>query len=221
MKMKSLVSAALLLFVGVSVAYLVAGEPRQNEITTEMPNVMAGEEDQTLKPTQQENPIITPDPTGGRVAQAVESAHKENPTIAAVATDIHDNQAGEPAQQEIPATNVSNHKVIAYYFYGTKRCRTCLTIEAYTEEALREAFPDALNAGLLEWKPMNVALPENEHFIRDYELTTRSVVLLDMWDGKQKQWKNLTRVWELVRDKSAFVSYVEAETKSYLDEGND
>lgn len=221
MKMKSLVSAALLLFVGVSVAYLVGGELRQSTTTTEMPNARDGEDDQALKPMQQENPIITPDPTGGRVAQAVESASKKNPAIAAVATDGHDNQAGEPAQQESPATNGSNHNVIAYYFYGTKRCRTCLAIEAYTEEALRETFPDALNAGLLEWKPMNVALPENEHFIRDYELTTRSVVLVDMWDGERKQWKTLTRVWELVRDRSAFVSYVEAETKSYLDEGND
>ena len=45
---------------------------------------------------------------------------------------------------------------------------------------------------------------------------TKSVVIVDIRDGKQKQWKNLAKVWELLYDKDAFVNYVRDEINSYL-----
>ena len=37
--------------------------------------------------------------------------------------------------------------LIVYYFHGNKRCNTCRTIEAYTEEAIRTGFPNELRSG--------------------------------------------------------------------------
>ena len=37
-----------------------------------------------------------------------------------------------------------------------------------------------------------------------------------MRDGEQARWKNLARVWELVRDKEAFGQYVQDEVREYL-----
>ncbi|MBI4830670.1 MAG: hypothetical protein HY801_03775 [Candidatus Lindowbacteria bacterium] len=110
----------------------------------------------------------------------------------------------------------ADRKVIAYYFFGNVRCVTCKTIEAYTEETLKSTFPEELKTGKLEWRPLNMMLPENEHFVSDYKLMTRSVVLAEVIDGRQTKWNNLTRVWELVRNKPAFVAYIQEETKSYL-----
>lgn len=107
-------------------------------------------------------------------------------------------------------------RVIAYYFHGTSRCQTCLTIEQYARQALEDGFSEELQAGTLEWHAVNVEEPPNNHFINDYELVTRSVVLVDMEGESQIRWKNLERVWDLVGDREAFISYVQEETRAYL-----
>jgi hypothetical protein len=123
-------------------------------------------------------------------------------------------QAG--AASDGNAAPAAAHRVIAYYFHGSQRCKTCLTIEAYTAEAIRASFADALSDGTLEWKVVNIEEPENEHFVEDYQISTRTVVLVEMQDGKQIRWSPLGRVWELVGDKPAFMAYIQDETKGYL-----
>jgi len=93
--------------------------------------------------------------------------------------------------------------------------QTCRTIEQYAREALEDGFPEELQSEMLEWHAVNVEEPQNEHFIGDYELLTRSLVLVDVEGGNQTRWKNLERVWELVGDKGAFISYVQKETRAY------
>lgn len=109
------------------------------------------------------------------------------------------------------------HQVIAYYFHTALRCTTCFTMERYTQEAILTGFPDDIRSGRLVWKAINVDDEENEHFVRDYELYTKSVVIVDMQDGVQVRWKNLKDIWDLVDDKKAFIDYIQAETGSYLE----
>jgi hypothetical protein len=111
-------------------------------------------------------------------------------------------------------------KVIVYYFHATKRCWTCRTIEAFTEETIRARFPQQLASGAMEWRTVNVDDPENQHFIEDFEMTTRTVVLVEVEDGVEKKWSRLDRVWELVLDKPAFVDYIWESTNDFLAETN-
>ncbi|MEJ2720780.1 MAG: nitrophenyl compound nitroreductase subunit ArsF family protein [bacterium] len=114
------------------------------------------------------------------------------------------------------ATKIPDSKLIVYYFHGTKRCNTCRTIEAYTEEAVRSGFPTQLETGRIVWRPVNVDEPENEHFVEDYGLTTRTVVLVDVEQGHEEKWTKLDRVWDLVGDKDAFIDYITKNTGEYL-----
>lgn len=116
----------------------------------------------------------------------------------------------EPKKEEAP------DRVVAYYFYGSIRCATCRRLEAYAREALESGFPQELARGRLEWRPINVDRPENKHFISDYQLRFRSLVLAQRHDGQQKQWKNLEEVWKLVNDKDAYIAYVQREAREYL-----
>ena len=117
-------------------------------------------------------------------------------------------------------TTDTGHKLIAYYFHRTQRCRTCLAMEAYAEEALREAFPEAMEAGELEWHAVNTEELANEHFVQDYEITSSSLVMIYFENGEQKEWKNLDEVWDLVGDKQEFQAYVETEALAYLEKGS-
>jgi len=114
------------------------------------------------------------------------------------------------AAAEAPAASAG---IRVYYFHGTTRCATCKTIEAYAHEIVATAFASDLKAGSLEWKTVNVDEPANQHFVRDFKLYTRSVVVVDAKDPKR--FKVLDRVWQLVGDKAAFQRYVEQEIRAF------
>ncbi len=113
--------------------------------------------------------------------------------------------------------STDGQKVVAYYFHGTTRCATCRKIEAFSHEAVQAGFAEALKSGKLEWRTLNVEEPANRHFIKAYQLYTRSVVLAGYQGDKQLRWKNLEKVWELVGDKPAFTRYIQAEVKTFLE----
>jgi hypothetical protein len=106
--------------------------------------------------------------------------------------------------------------VVAFYFHGNARCATCRKIEAYSDEAVRSAATEALADGALSWRVVNVDEPENRHFIEDFQLVTKSVVLAEYRDGEVVRFKNLDKVWQLVRSKDDFVEYVKSETREFL-----
>lgn len=108
--------------------------------------------------------------------------------------------------------------VIAYYFHGTARCPTCKKIESYAHEAINTGFPEEVLSGDIEWRTINLEKSENNHFINDYALTNRTVVLAKFNKGRQTDWKNLNKVWSLVSDKDSFVKYIQDETRSILGE---
>ncbi len=108
------------------------------------------------------------------------------------------------------------HKVIAYYFHTNTRCSTCIKIEQYSHEAIEQGFPYELKAGTLELRVVNYEQPENRHFIQDYKLVSKSLVLVNMVNGKQTKWTNLKLVWQLTGHKDAFLNYVRKEVRGYL-----
>ena len=140
-----------------------------------------------------------------------ETERQDRSLASPVATTAVAESPGEDGPQE------AGHLVVAYYFHGTSRCQTCLRIEEYAREAIEAGFPGEIESGTLEWYAVDVEQPQNEHFVADYELTTRSLILVDMGGGVQTRWKDLSRVWELVGDKEAFVTYVRGETQAYLE----
>ena len=113
-------------------------------------------------------------------------------------------------------TTAQPQRIIAYYFYTTKRCVSCRKIEAYSQEALETAFPEELKSGRLVWRPTNIDEESNAHFVQDYQLYTKSVVLVDEREGKQQGWKNLADVWKLLNDKQQFIAYIQKEARACL-----
>jgi len=127
--------------------------------------------------------------------------------------------AQDPPAAEAGATAIPSAGVVAYYFHGNVRCMTCRTIERLANETITADFPDELESGELTWRALNVDESANEHFVKDFNLVTRSLVLVSYRDGKVVRFQNLDKVWQLVRDEEAFSRYVRESTRSFLDEG--
>jgi len=119
-----------------------------------------------------------------------------------------------PAVAQKPADS----KVVAYYFYGIMRCPTCHKLEQYSKEVIENNFKTELASGKLEFKAINVEVKGNEHFVNDYQLYTKSLVLSLVKSGKEVRSKNLVAIWELVGNKDKFSSYVKEEVTGFLKE---
>jgi len=107
-------------------------------------------------------------------------------------------------------------KFFVYYLHTTGRCPTCVKMEKYTNEAIKAYFSNELKSGKIEFKVVNVEMPENEHFIKDYGLYTKSIVISEVKNGKELRWKNLDKIWTKVRDKNEFMNYIKQETSDFM-----
>ena len=127
-----------------------------------------------------------------------------------------------PASAEGPSASATApdaaqaSEFVAYYFHGNFRCATCKKLEAYSQEAISEGFADELASGDLSWKVLNTDEEEYKHFVKDFELVTKSVVLVEYRDGQVVRFENLKKVWQLVGDKDDFVKYVRDSTREFL-----
>lgn len=135
-----------------------------------------------------------------------------SPKKAAAATSAPQAAAPAPA-----ASQAAQRTLVVYYLHGTYRCPSCNKIEALTKEAVQEGFAQAIAKGRVEFRVLNVEEPDNEHFVQDYKLYTKSVILSDTKDGKELKWKNLEQVWTLLGNETKFIDYIQKEMKSYLE----
>ena len=120
------------------------------------------------------------------------------------------------AVSSFAADKVSDNKVIAYYFHGNFRCVTCQKLEQYSREAIEANFKEALASGKLEFKAINVEGKGNEHYVKDYQLYSKSLVFSLIKDGKEIKSKNLDKIWELARNKQKFIEYATGEMNAFM-----
>jgi len=132
-----------------------------------------------------------------------------------------------PAQAEragaaaTPAADAPEHQFAAYYFRTNVRCPSCVKIESWTNEAITTHFADELADGSLLWTTINTEEEGNEHYVDDYQLYTKQVVLAEFEKGERVRYKDLAKVWDLLGDQRAFGDYIVSEVKSFMAGEND
>jgi biopolymer transport protein ExbD len=126
--------------------------------------------------------------------------------------------SAESSSQVSSTRKATPAKVIVYYFHGNFRCLSCRKLESLSHEAVTTGFSEELKRGDLQWRAVNVEQSENQHFISDYRLFSRSLVLVKFRNGQQVEYKNLMKAWELLQNDGALKKYVQAEVRDYLRE---
>lgn len=117
----------------------------------------------------------------------------------------------------VHAANVDEDQsqIRAYYFHTSSRCPSCIKIEKYTDTAITSGFSKELDSKELIWKSINIEEKENKEFIEKYSLFSQTLILSKVINGKEGEWKNLDKVWHLVGDEEAFITYVQKEIESF------
>ena len=107
----------------------------------------------------------------------------------------------------------SANKSIIYYFHGDFRCVSCHKIENYTKEVFAENFTNTM-----ELKVVNVDDNENKHFLNDYQLYTKSVVVSKIKNHQEIAYKNLDKIWQYLGNEEKFKNYLKTEITNFLAE---
>ena len=155
----------------------------------------------------------------------IQSSHNSSMAIetssisGSIPTDQKPLSGGDAESEEDRDASSTSTIVLVYYFHMTARCGPCIRMEEWTKEAVLSGFTDALKAGQLAWRAIDVEKSENDHFIDDYRLTDMSVVVTKIKDGRRIRYEILEESWSLLDDKAAFLRYVRNEVRSYLARG--
>jgi hypothetical protein len=89
-------------------------------------------------------------------------------------------------------------------------------MEQFSKEAIEDNFKDELVSGKLVFKTVNIDKKENRHFVDDYQLYTKSLVLSLVKEGKEVKSKNLAKIWEYAGNKEKFFEYVKTQVNEFL-----
>lgn len=109
-------------------------------------------------------------------------------------------------------------QLVVYYFHGNARCPSCYKLEQYAKESVEQNFAEEIKAGKIVFKKINIDQPQNKHFVHAYQLYTKSVVIALVKEGKQVRYKNLEKVWSLLKDANQYHNYVRDEIRPFLGE---
>jgi thiol-disulfide isomerase/thioredoxin len=107
-------------------------------------------------------------------------------------------------------------RVVVMYFHRTNPCPTCRTMSAYTEEAVKNAFAAQMKQGKVEYHYIDFEDEKNEALVKGYDVSRPTLIVVKVVANKAKDQKNLAEMWTKVRDKDAFVEYVQTNVKEYL-----
>lgn len=102
------------------------------------------------------------------------------------------------------------------YFSSDVRCMTCVRIERLTREVVERNFASELRSGRVTFQIVNLDGPGNAHFVRDYRLISKTVIVSDLAGGEEIGWENLQQVWTKHRDEQAFEAYVVEAVRRHL-----
>lgn len=127
-------------------------------------------------------------------------------------------ESAPPTKEADYVINQSNHVIVVTYFTSDQRCKTCLKIEKLTRAAILDGFADELVSKEVVFQTINFDQPENKHFVKDYGLAFKTVVVSERKKGKEQQWSKYDKVWELHDDPEKFSTYLQDGIRSYLKE---
>ena len=119
-----------------------------------------------------------------------------------------------PTEDTLPI--IDGPQVIMTYFLSGTRCESCKTIEALSQETAETDFPNELASNQLIYRVVDTDKPTDHHYVKDYELTSKTVVLSRRLNGKENDWKDMDKVWDHLDDPQAFRTYLGEQVRAYL-----
>lgn len=119
--------------------------------------------------------------------------------------------------RQAPAADAPANRVIVMYFHRTERCPTCLKMGDYSEEAIQTGFAKPLESGAVGFYYIDFQDEKNARLAKAYGISGPALIVGKVVDNKVVKFSNLKDIWTQVREKKAFLQYVQDTVTSYLE----
>ena len=119
-----------------------------------------------------------------------------------------------PSLETLPV--VAGNQVVMTYFISGVRCESCKKIEDLSRETAEKSFSAEVATQKLVFRVIDTGEPANRHYVDDYKLTSKTVVISHRVDGKETEWKDMDKVWDLLDQPDAFRSYLASAIQDYF-----
>jgi len=127
-------------------------------------------------------------------------------------TQNQNNQATENQDRE---EKQKAEKVEVFVFHSTHRCASCVTMGKYAGETINEYFQPELRNGKIEFREINVDLPENKELASKFKAVGSSLFINAISDGKDNITEDI-KVWQLIFNEAQFKSYLKDKLNKLL-----
>lgn len=125
----------------------------------------------------------------------------------------------EAEKQPTPAETlpvVDGPQVVMTYFLIGSRCASCRKIEALARETAEKDFPAELASNKLIFRVIDTGEAANRHYLDDYQLSSKTVVISRRLEGRETAWEDMEKVWDLLDDPPAYHAYLGTRIREYL-----
>lgn len=118
---------------------------------------------------------------------------------------------------EIQSSSVKNSvdKIEIYYFHRTQRCYSCNILSQYAQETIEQKFSEEIKGGKIEFREVNVDLPENKNTALKFQASGSSLFINAIKDGQDNISQD-TNVWRLLNNRSQFENHLANRINSLL-----
>ena len=106
-------------------------------------------------------------------------------------------------------------RVQVFLFHATKRCTSCISIGKFAKETIEKKFPEELTSGKIEFREINIDLPENKELATKFK-ATGSAFFINVITNDNDNISEDAQVWRFVSDKESFISYLSDKIKTLL-----
>jgi hypothetical protein len=87
-------------------------------------------------------------------------------------------------------------KVQVFLFHATQRCPTCIRIGKLAEATIEERFAEQIKSGKIEFREINIDLPENKTLAEKFQATGSALYINSIKNGQDNIVED-TMVWQL------------------------
>jgi hypothetical protein len=111
------------------------------------------------------------------------------------------------ASQPAISSNSTVGRVEVIHFHGNQQCTSCVAVGDLAEKTVKTNFKEDVASGRLAFAHINAELPENHTLAEKYGVTGSSL-WIGVYDGNGFHKKEDVRVWSLIGNKDAYMTYL-------------
>lgn len=93
----------------------------------------------------------------------------------------NNNQGNNADKQKVTASedvSLDAGTIQVYYFHGSIRCETCVSVDENTHQYLKELFPDSMESGDIIFKSINIDKNERPDLVEKYQIYGQTLLFI-------------------------------------------